>query len=169
MSRSSTAPRLRPTHNTLPAETREQMITLLNHVLAEAIDLGRHAKQAHWNVRGPAFIAVHKLFDEVYEDVIDYGDLVAERAVQLGGVVDGTVPTVAEVSKLAPYPLEAEGQDQHIAALTTSLSAFGKRVREAIAKADAAEDADSADIFTEVSRGIDKWLWMVEAHLTGRG
>jgi len=165
---SSTAAPARTTHNTLSSDIRSEMIALLNQVLGEAIDLGRHAKQAHWNVRGPAFIAVHKLFDEVYEDVIDYGDLVAERAVQLGGVVDGRVGTVAEVSSLTPYPLEAESQDQHVAAMTTSLATFGKTVREAIAKAADAGDADSADICTEISRGIDKWLWMVEAHLSAR-
>jgi starvation-inducible DNA-binding protein len=165
---SSTAAPSRTTHNTLSADIRQEMVALLNKVLGEAIDLGRHAKQAHWNVRGPAFIAVHKLFDEVYEDVIEYGDLVAERAVQLGGVVDGRVGTVAEVSSLTVYPLDAESQDQHVTALTKSLATFGKTVREAIAKADDAGDADSADICTEISRGIDKWLWMVEAHLSAR-
>jgi len=164
----STVTHQRTTHNTLSADIRQEMIALLNQVLGEAIDLGRHAKQAHWNVRGPSFIAVHELFDKVYAEVVEYGDMAAERAVQLGGVVDGRVATVAEVSTLAAYPLEAEHQDQHVAALTTSLATFGKTVREAIAKADDAGDADSADICTEISRGIDKWLWMVEAHLSAR-
>jgi len=164
---SSAAPP-RITHNTLSADIRQEMSALLNKVLGEAIDLGRHAKQAHWNVRGPAFIAVYELFDKVYAAVVEYGGMAAERAVQLGGVVDGRVATVAEVSTLSAYPLEAESQDQHVSALTTSLATFGKTVREAIAKADDAGDADTADICTEISRVIDKWLWMVEAHLSTR-
>src|SRR6266545_7846738 len=153
------------TMNDLPENVRSQASDLLNNRLAEAIDLQTQTKQAHWNVKGPEFIALHKLFDEVNEDVEDYVDTIAERAVQLGGQVEGTARAVAAHSSLPEYPLTITTGREHVNALSNALAAFGKSVRQAIRQADECGDADTADVFTEVSRGIDKWLWMVEAHL----
>ena len=153
-----------PTKNDLPEATRRKMIELLNAKLADAIDLQTQTKQAHWNVKGPQFIALHELFDKVNADVEDYVDLIAERAVQLGGVADGTARSVAKRSTLAEYPVKGGSAAQHVDALSTVLAAFGKTVRSAIDESSEADDQDTADIFTEISRGTDKWLWMVEAH-----
>ena len=150
-----------PTKNDLPEGTRRQVIELCNARLADAIDLQTQTKQAHWNVKGPDFIALHKLFDEV--------DLLAERAVQLGGVADGTARSVAKRSTLPEYPLKGGTGRQHVEALSTALASFGKAVRTAIAESDRLDDADTNDIFVEISRGVDKWLWMVEAHLHAEG
>jgi len=140
------------------------MIELLDARLADATDLQTQMKQAHWNVKGPNFIALHELFDKINEDVEDYVDLIAERVVQLGGVAHGTVRQVAAGSTLVEYPDLREGR-QHVEAVSNALSSFGKQVRAAISRSDDAGDLDTADIFTEVSRGVDKWLWFVEAHL----
>lgn len=152
------------TRNDLPEDTRSQMIELLNVRLADCIDLQTQTKQAHWNVRGPSFWGLHKLFDKVNEAVEEYVDLIAERAAQLGGSVEGTARQVAQRSSLPEYPKNIKGGMDHVKALSTALAAFGKSVREAIDTADEAEDKDTADVFTEVSRGIDQWLWFVEAH-----
>src|SRR5256886_12873905 len=155
-----------PTKNDLPEGTRRQVIELCNARLADAIDLQTQTKQAHWNVKGPDFIALHKLFDEVNGAVEEYVDLIAERAVQLGGVADGTARVVAKRSSLPEYPAVKGGDGrEHVAALSVVLSAFGKLVRAEIDRSNELSDADTADLFTEVSRGIDKWLWFVEAHL----
>jgi len=154
-----------PTKNDLPEGTRRQVIELCNARLADAIDLQTQTKQAHWNVKGPDFIALHKLFDEVNDDVEEYVDLIAERAVQLGGVADGTARSVAKRSTLPEYPLKGGTGRQHVEALSSVLASFGKAVRTAIAESDRLDDADTNDIFVEISRGVDKWLWMVEAHL----
>src|SRR5438034_11336008 len=95
-----------PTKSDLAESTRRQMIDLLNARLADAIDLQTQCKQAHWNVKGPHFIALHELFDKVNEDVEEYVDLIAERAVQLGGVVDGTARAVAKRSALPEYAVK---------------------------------------------------------------
>ncbi len=153
------------TRNDLPAEVRAKMIELCNQRLADCIDLQTQTKQAHWNVRGPSFWSLHKLFDEINEAVETYVDLIAERAAQLGGTVEGTARQVAARSTLPDYPLHIAGGIDHVKALSTVLAKFGEVVREAIETADDAEDADSADIFTEISRGLDQWLWFVEAHL----
>lgn len=153
------------TRNDLPADTRAQMIALCNARLADCIDLQTQTKQAHWNVRGPHFWGLHKLFDEINEAVEEYVDLIAERAAQLGGNVEGTARMVAERSTLPEYPFDMRGGSDHVKALSTALAAFGKNAREAIDTADEAEDAGTSDMFTEVSRGIDQWLWFVEAHL----
>jgi starvation-inducible DNA-binding protein len=152
------------THNDLSQSIRNRMIELLNARLADAIDLRLQLKVAHWNVKGPQFIALHKMFDEVVEDADEYVDLIAERAVQLGGVADGTARQVAEHSSLDEYSATGGGQE-HVHAVAEVLAAFGRAAREAIEIAAKAKDQDTSDIFTEISRGTDKWLWMVEAHL----
>lgn len=156
--------RMYPTKNDLPEATRREAIGLLNQRLAEAIDLQTQCKQAHWNVKGPTFIALHKLFDDINEDVEEYVDLLAERVVQLGGIAEGTVGAVTERSTLPDYPLALVTGAEHVAALSDALAAFGRAARVGIDEMNDLEDADSADILTEISRGVDKWLWFVEAH-----
>jgi starvation-inducible DNA-binding protein len=156
--------KLYPTKNDLPEDKRVEVIALLNQRLAEAIDLQTQCKQAHWNVKGPAFIGLHKLFDEVNEDVEEYVDLIAERVVQLGGIAEGTVGAVEGRSTLPDYPLALSTGNEHVAALSDALGAFGRTVRIGIEEMNELEDAGSADMLTEVSRGVDKWLWFVEAH-----
>jgi starvation-inducible DNA-binding protein len=155
-----------PTKSDLPEPTRRQMIDLCNARLADAIDLQTQTKQAHWNVKGPHFVALHELFDKVNADVEDYVDLIAERAVQLGGAVEGTARSVAKRSTLAEYPLKTGTGRQHVEALSSALAAFGKAIRAAIETSDQVGDKVTNDIFIEISRGNDKWLWMVEAHLS---
>ena len=162
--RSGAATRVYPTKNDLPEATRLEAIGLLNQRLADCIDLQTQCKQAHWNVKGPAFIALHKLFDEINEEVEEYVDLLAERVVQLGGIAEGTVGVVAERSTLVDYPLGLSSGAEHVAALSDALAAFGRTARVGIEEMNELEDADSADILTEISRGVDKWLWFVEAH-----
>jgi starvation-inducible DNA-binding protein len=156
--------RIFTTKNDLPEATRREAIGLLNQRLADCIDLKAQCKQAHWNVKGPTFIALHKLFDDVAGDVENYSDLLAERVVQLGGVAEGTVGVVAERSSLVDYPLAISTGAEHVAALSDALSEFGRAVRVGIEEMNDLDDAGSADILTEISRGIDKWLWFVEAH-----
>ena len=155
---------LRETKNDVPAETRSEVVRLLNARLADCIDLQTMCKQAHWNVRGPQFIALHKLFDEIYDAVGDYADLLAERVVQLGGTAEGTVRVAAQRTTLLDYPLTITRSNQHVAALSDVLAQFGRAARVGIEEMNELEDAGSADILTEISRGIDKWLWFVEVH-----
>jgi len=155
---------LRATKNDLPVETRVEVARLLNARLADCIDLQTMTKQAHWNVRGPQFIALHKLFDEVYDAVGEYADLLAERVVQLGGVAEGTARVVAQRTTLLDYPLRISKSGEHVAALSDVLGQFGRSARIGIEEMNELEDAGSADILTEISRGIDKWLWFVEVH-----
>ena len=153
------------THNSLPESIRAQSVELLNKHLAAAIDLHGQMKQAHWNVRGPHFIAIHELFDKVSEAVELYSDEIAERAGGLGGTAYGTIQLAAERSFLVPYSLGIADCQQHIFAVAGALAAFGQSVREAVDSATAIGDADTADLLTNISRGIDQQLWFVEAHL----
>lgn len=156
---------MQPTHNTLSENIRAQSVELLNKHLAAAIDLHAQVKQAHWNVRGPGFIAIHKLFDKVSTEVENYSDLIAERASELGGTAHGTVQVAAERSFLVPYALGIADEKQHIFAVSGTLAAFGQSVRQAIGQAGTFGDANTADLFTEISRGIDQQLWFVELHI----
>ena len=152
------------TKNDLPERTRVEVVTLLNQRLADAIDLQSQCKQAHWNVKGDNFIALHELFDKVNEDVEDYVDLIAERSVQLGGTAEGTARMAAKRSLLSEYAAPSANGEDHVEALSHVLATFGAYARQGIESSNALNDADTADIFTEISRGVDKWLWMVEAH-----
>ena len=144
---------------------RVQIIELCNVSLADAVDLQLHCKHAHWNVKGPNFIALHQLFDQVNDDVEDYIDLIAERAVQLGGIANSTSGVVATWAHMPENDTQsASSENFYVQSLSGALASFGKIAREAIGKSNEIGDAVSADIFTEISRGVEKWLWMVEAH-----
>jgi len=155
-------------HNTkidLAKNKREKIIEILNARLADAVDLKSQAKQAHWNVKGMNFIALHELFDQVSTEVETHIDDIAERVTILGGTALGTVRVAAQNSTLSEYPLEITDGAAHVDALSTALADFGKKVRKNIDETDELGDADTADLFTGVSRSIDKLLWFVEAHL----
>jgi len=148
--------------NVLPDEQQAKLIELLNRRLADAIDLQLQSRQAYWNVKGPHFMTLRELFDKVARGVEEYADQIAEHIVQLGGMAEGTAHAVAGRSSLDGYLLATAGGNGHIDALTTTLAAFGKHARYASEQATELKDADTADIFTEIARGIDKWLWFVE-------
>ena len=158
------APKMYETENDISLQRRLELNALMNQRLASAVDLQMQMKQAHWNVKGPSFIGLHELFDKVDEDVESYVDMIAERIVQLGGIAEGTVRVSAARSRLAEYPLAIADGMAHVEAVARALSTFGQEARTTIDEANALDDADTADLFTEVSRGIDKWLWFVEAH-----
>ena len=149
----------------LKSNTKAEMIDLLNARLADAIDLALITKQAHWNLRGPTFIAVHELLDQLRDDVDEHVDIIAERVAQLDGIALGTLQTVGKASKLAPYPTEIRKVPDHVAALVERYAALSKSTREGIDAADEAGDADTADIFTGFSRSLDKNLWFLKSHL----
>jgi len=160
----ASAPRMFETENDIPQPRRSELNALMNQRLADAVDLQMQMKQAHWNVKGPHFIGLHELFDQIDEAVESYVDLIAERIVQLGGIAEGTVRAAAQRSRLEEYPLDIADGQAHVEAVAKALSTFGHEARNTIDQADDLDDADTADIFTEISRGIDKWLWFVEAH-----
>ncbi|MBM3602524.1 MAG: DNA starvation/stationary phase protection protein Dps [Alphaproteobacteria bacterium] len=158
---------MHPTKNDLPLTVREKITALLNQQLAASLDLQLQAKQAHWNVRGENFIALHELFDDIAGRLGDAVDLLAERITALGGVAEGTVQAVAKASTLPAYPLSISASKQHLEALSSALAQVGAGARQAIATATDLNDANTADLFTEISRQLDKDLWLLEAHLGG--
>lgn len=156
---------MHPTRIDLSARSRGRVVAVLNARLADAIDLQLQARQAHWNVKGPNFIALHELFDRIAGELGSHIDEMAERITALGGIAEGTLQAVSGRSRLAPYPLElAEGR-AHLEALATALARFGKSARKAIDETASAGDAGTSDLFTGVSRNVDKSLWLIEAHL----
>jgi starvation-inducible DNA-binding protein len=154
------------TRNTLPDHVRIRMVTLLNKHLAAAVDLHGQAKQAHWNVRGPAFVAVHTMFDAVAKEIDTVADLLAERIGGLGGTAHGTVQTADEESFLDPYDLGIGSEKEHVLAIAGALAIFSERQQDAIANASSIGDPTTAALLTAVSRQIDRQLWLVESHLS---
>ena len=157
--------KMHATKNDLSQETRESMISLLNQQLADTFDLYSQTKQAHWNVKGAQFIQLHELFDKLATEVLDYVDLIAERVTSLGGTALGTVRMSSEASRMTEFPSEALGSMESVATLSDRYAHLAATSRAAIDTATEHSDADTADLFTEVSRGLDKSLWFLEAHL----
>ncbi len=149
----------------LKSNTKTEMINLLNARLADAIDLALVTKQAHWNLKGPTFIAVHELLDELRDDIDEHVDTIAERVAQLDGIALGTLQSVSKSSKLAPYPTDIRKVTDHLGALVERYAEVSKSTREGIDAADEAGDADTADILTAFSRSLDKNLWFLKSHL----
>ncbi|MES0064926.1 DNA starvation/stationary phase protection protein Dps [Mesorhizobium sp. M0074] len=150
------------TRNDLQSNAKKECIDLLNARLADAIDLALITKQAHWNVKGPQFIAIHEMLDTFREEIDGHVDTIAERAVQLGGTALGTSQEVSKATMLEAYPTDIHKTRDHLAALIDRYAATAKRARAAIDEAAGAGDAD--DIFTAYSRSLDKLLWFLEAH-----
>lgn len=146
------------------SKSNSKLLELLNQDLACAIDLKLQAKQAHWNLKGENFIALHELFDKVSTEVDGFADLLAERVVQLGGIAQGTLQAVSATSQLKPYPKDIQRSILHVAALTVAIAALADSERALIEAADEANDAVTADICTEIARGLDMLRWFVEAH-----
>ena len=142
------------------------LIRLLNARLADAIDLRQQAKQAHWNVTGRGFYALHELFEKVSDELREHVDDIAERVAQLGGEAEGTIRMAAEHSSLPEYPRQLSGSAAHVDALSRALEAAGTSMREAIDQADSLGDQVTVDIFVGATRAIDKLHWMVRAHTT---
>jgi starvation-inducible DNA-binding protein len=160
-----TAYKLHKTLNHTPSNAKSASIELLNARLADGIDLALATKQAHWNLKGPQFIAIHEMLDTFRTDQDEWNDTMAERIVQLGGTALGTTQTTAAATKLAAYPTDVYAIADHLAALIDRYAQYGNALRENIDATAEAGDADTADILTEASRGIDKQLWFLEAHV----
>ncbi|HVA14179.1 MAG TPA: DNA starvation/stationary phase protection protein Dps [Stellaceae bacterium] len=152
------------TQNDLKSNTKTTVIELLNVRLAEAIDLALLTKQAHWNLKGPQFIAVHEMIDTFRTEIDGHVDTMAERIVQLGGTALGTTQAVAKGTSLKPYPTDIHKIKDHLAALIERYGKTANAARAAIAESDDAGDKDTADILTAYSRALDKSLWFLEAH-----
>jgi starvation-inducible DNA-binding protein len=149
----------------LASNTKKAMIDLLNARLSDGLDLSLLTKQAHWNIKGPTFIAVHELLDLLRADLDVHTDTVAERVMQLDGTALGTTQTVASGTSLPPYPTDIHKIPDHLAALVERYAVTANSVRKAIDAAQEAGDADTADIFTAYSRTLDKSLWFLKSHL----
>ena len=151
----------------LAQDIRVSVITTLNQTLAASLDLKTQAKQAHWNVKGMDFYQLHELFDDMASELEEFVDMVAERVTALGGMALGTARIAAQDSILPEYPFDAFEGVAHVTALAERYALYGKLVRDGIAVTDDWGDADTADLYTEISRAIDKRLWFLEAHLQG--
>lgn len=161
------SPRTFPTRHDLPNDNRRDLVALLNQHLADTHDLHSQTKYAHWNVKGPMFIALHKLFDELAAELAEAADEIAERSTALGGIATGTARHAAAASRLPEFPADTFKDAAVVEALAIRYAALAKSTREAIDTADELADKDTADLFTGLSRELDKALWFLEAHLQG--
>jgi starvation-inducible DNA-binding protein len=139
------------------------LVTLLNQQLANISDLYSQTKQAHWNVRGAEFYQLHKLFDDLAEPLEEHIDTIAERAVTLGGLALGTARSAAAASELAEFPLQPGGIE-YAKELGQRFAKAANSVRAAIDTSDDLGDKDTADLFTALSRELDKSVYFLEAH-----
>jgi len=156
--------RLHKTNNDTKNNAKAASMEALQARLADGIDLALVTKQAHWNLKGPQFIGVHLMLDGFRDEQDEWNDMMAERITQLGGTARGTVQEVTRETKLPPYPTDIYAVADHIKALIDRYASFANAVRQGIDDTDEAGDAGTADLLTEISRGVDKQLWFLEAH-----
>lgn len=153
------------TRNDLPKDSRSAVIALLNQSLANLFDLYSQTKFAHWNVKGPTFYSLHKLFDELAGTVNEGVDEVAERITALGGVASGTARLAAKSSQLAEFPAETFEGNLVVKALADRYAAVAGTVRRGIETCEEAGDAVSADLLTGLCGELDKALYFIESHI----
>jgi starvation-inducible DNA-binding protein len=165
MTQSDQPPFLYTTRIDIPLEIRVYLVTLLNQTLACTVDLHSQVKHAAWNVKGTAFIPLRALFNAIAIDLEVHTDLLAERIAVLGGTVQGTVRTSATQSTLPEYPGAITESDAHVQALAERVGHYARVLRADITYATDVEDADTANVYIDLSRGIDKRLSFLEAHL----
>jgi starvation-inducible DNA-binding protein len=158
-------PKMHKTSIDLDVETRQQIVALLNQQLADTFDLYSQTKQAHWNVKGPQFFQLHELFDKLAAELLDHVDTIAERSTTLGGTALGTARMAAANSRLPEYSAVTIAGRESVEALVERYAELAATTRVAIDRADELGDIDTSDLFTGVSRGLDKSLWFLEAHL----
>ena len=149
----------------IPEQTRSKVVEYLNQNLADAFDFLSQSKQAHWNVKGSDFYQLHKLFDEIAGEAIEWVDMVAERVTALGGYATGTVRMAAGSSQLPEFPTDITDGMDFVQALVERLAAYSNSCREGIDQTDKWGDVDTSDLLTEISRCADKYLYFLEAHL----
>jgi len=153
------------TQNDLSSNAKTVSLGVLGARLADAIDLALLTKQAHWNIKGPHFIALHEMIDGFRTEIDTHVDTIAERIVQLGGTALGTSQSVTDTTTLPPYPTDIHTTKDHLAALIDRYGKIANSVRAAIGETGDSGDADTADILTGFSRALDKALWFLEAHV----
>jgi starvation-inducible DNA-binding protein len=148
----------------LDVNTRQEMVLTLNQQLADTFDMLSLVKQAHWNIKGPNFIALHKLLDEIADGLMEYVDMLAERVTALGGLAMGTVRMSAQATRLQPYPPELVEDMATLAFLADQMAQLANSTRAAAESAETLNDMSTNDLFIEISRDLDKWLWFLDAH-----
>ena len=169
MAKTTPKNRMFDTHIDLDKAKREKLIDLANQQLASTSDLYTQVKQAHWNVKGIHFFQLHELFDSVAAEILPYVDMIAERITALGGYAMGTVRMAAKSSKQPEYPTDATAGHEHLEAVVERVAAYAKSTREAIESSSDIGDPTTEDMFTEISRGVDKQLYFLESHLQAGG
>lgn len=149
----------------IPEKDRIKLATLLNNSLASANDLYAQLKQAHWNIKGPEFIALHQLFDELAEQLEEQVDIIAERVTSLGGTAFGTIQATVENTSLRLYPLDIFLAKEHVEHLAHNIAILGKESRKNVCLAEELDDAGTSDLYITLARLLDKALWFLEAHI----
>ena len=156
---------LHTTRISIPEKKRIELIAALNSTLASTADLYAQCKHAHWNVKGMDFIALHKLFDELAEEVEEQVDTIAERVTALGGTALGTIQSTVENSSLREYPTGTLTAEKHLEHLAHNFAILGELSRNNIKASEELEDMATNDLYIDLVRMLDKSLWFIEAHL----
>lgn len=155
---------LHQTGITISEKNRVELIKLLNTTLASTSDLYAQLKQAHWNIKGIEFIALHKLFDELADHVLEQVDTVAERITALGGTALGTLDQAVKNSELKSYPIDIFTAKEHLTHLSRNMAILANNCRQLIKETEKTDMATS-DLYIEMTRQLDKDLWFLQAHL----
>ncbi len=156
---------LHKTKISIPEKKRIELIKMLNKSLASTSDLSIQMKHAHWNIKGKEFIALHKLFDEIAEEVENQVDVIAERVTSLGGTALGTVQEIVKNTNLRTFPIDIFDLEKIITHLSHNFAILGELARDHMDASEKLDDMATNDVYIDLARMLDKNLWFLEAHL----
>jgi starvation-inducible DNA-binding protein len=136
---------------------------VLQATLVDLIALSLQAKQAHWNVAGPAFRSLHELFDEMTGSLREWYDDVAERLVALRTPADGRPSTVSEAGRVDELPEGQIPDREAVRLILNRVEALAGRIRAELARLGEL-DPVTQDMLIGIVQGLEKQAWMLRAH-----
>jgi starvation-inducible DNA-binding protein len=156
---------LNPSAIPLDLSIKSQLINSCKVTVACLSDLEGQLHSSHWNIKGMTFPESHKLFDEIRDDILPFIDQIAERAVALGGVVNGTATETNSLTVLLAYPIDSLAtMRDHCEFLVPNLVELVKHCRRCI-EMTGSIDLITQNIYINLVEVLEKRIWFLQKHL----
>ncbi len=150
----------------LDEKVRQEMVSKLNQLLSDSIQLRDMYKKHHWQVSGPTFYQLHLLFDKHFEEQVELVDTIAERIQLLGGVSIAMGGDVAQLTKIQNPPRGREEVPVQISRLLEAHKIIMQDCHDiAQAADDAGDDGTNDMVVSDILRPNELQSWFINQHL----
>ncbi len=152
----------------LSDEARQGVAEMLSRTLANQHMLYMKLRKYHWNVTGPEFRSLHKIFEDMYEELSENIDETAEKIRAYGEYAPGTFVEFMEMADISEEPGENPHARQMVADLVADQETMIRTLYEQINEADDTwEDDASEDFLTGMLHMHQEQAWMLRSFLEG--